>query len=101
LLFLPHLFDQVTAKRPCYGRFKLMLNSNINLIGVITLFVYFWPSPTTIDEVLATINSFQHKLMNFHIIFMNLLELFDGGLRKNMCKAAHPSSSMDSSNLRR
>ena len=79
-----------------------MLNSNINLIGVIILFVYFWPSSPTIDEVLAaTINSFQHKLMNFHIIFMNLLELFDGGLGKNMCKAAHPSSSMDSSNLRR
>ena len=32
-----------------------MLSYIINLIGVISLFVYYWLSPTTMDAILATI----------------------------------------------
>ena len=32
-----------------------MPSSNINLIGVISLFVCYWPLPLTMDAVLATI----------------------------------------------
>ena len=40
-------FDQNVAKRPCYY--------HINLIGVISLFVSYWPPPLTMDAVSATI----------------------------------------------
>ncbi len=43
------------AKRPCYGPFKLTPSYYINLIGVISLFVSYWPPPTTMDAVSATI----------------------------------------------
>ena len=32
-----------------------MPSYNINLKGVISLFVYYWSSPTTMDAILATI----------------------------------------------
>ena len=53
----PILFDQIVAKHktPWYGPFKLTKSSNINLIGVISLRVCYWPSPTTMDTVSATI----------------------------------------------
>ena len=43
------------AKRPWYGPLKLMPSSNINLIGIISLFISYWLPPTTMDAVLATI----------------------------------------------
>jgi hypothetical protein len=54
----PILFDQIVlakSKTPFYGPFKLMTSSNINLIGVISLCVCYWPAPTTMNAVLATI----------------------------------------------
>jgi hypothetical protein len=36
----------------------------------------------------------------FYIILKNLSKLFNSGLDKAMCKAAHPSGGMDSSNPR-
>jgi hypothetical protein len=38
-----------------YGTFKLTPSYYINLIGVINVFVYYGPPPTTMDAVLATI----------------------------------------------
>ncbi len=49
------LSDINVAKGPCYSPFILMPSYNINLIGVISLFVRYWPSPTTINAVSATI----------------------------------------------
>ncbi len=46
---------KIAAKRPCYGMYKLKKSSDINLIGVVSLFVCFWPLPMTMDAVLATI----------------------------------------------
>jgi hypothetical protein len=43
------------AKRPCYGPFKLTPSYYINLIGVISLWIFYWPPLTTMDAVLATI----------------------------------------------
>ena len=37
------------------GPFKLMLSYHINSNGVISLFICYWPSPMTIDTILATI----------------------------------------------
>jgi hypothetical protein len=42
----------------------------------------------------------RHKLINFYLNLMNLLNCFDGGLGTNMHKAAHPSGGMSSSNPR-
>jgi hypothetical protein len=42
-------------KTPWYGPFKLTKSSIINLIGVISLSVCYWPSPTTMDTVSANI----------------------------------------------
>jgi len=42
----------------------------------------------------------QHKLINFYIIFMILLNLFNSGVGLNIRKAARPYSGMDSSNPR-
>jgi hypothetical protein len=41
--------------RRCYGPFKLTPSYYINLIGVISLLVFYWPPPTTRDAVSATI----------------------------------------------
>jgi hypothetical protein len=43
------------AKRPCYGPFELTPSYYINIIGVISLCVYFWPPLPTMDAVSATI----------------------------------------------
>ncbi len=43
----------------------------------------------------------QHKWINFYFNLLNLLNCFNGGIRKNMRKDAHPSSGMDSSNPHR
>jgi hypothetical protein len=51
----PILIDQNEAKRPCYGSFKLTLSYDINLIGVISLIISYWPPPMTMDAVSATI----------------------------------------------
>ncbi len=54
----PHrifLFTVNVAKEPCYSPFKLTPSYNINLIGVISLFGCYWPSPTMMDAVSATI----------------------------------------------
>ena len=45
----------IVAKRPCYGPFKLMPSYYINLIGVISLCVSYWPLSTTMNAILATI----------------------------------------------
>ena len=41
------------SQGPCYGPFKLTPSYYINLIGVISLFVYYGPPPTTRDAVSA------------------------------------------------
>jgi hypothetical protein len=48
-------FDQTQLKWPCYGPFKLMPSYFINLIGVMSLCVSYWPPPGTMDAVSATI----------------------------------------------
>ena len=55
LVWLTLSFDQNVAKRPCYGPFKLTLSYYINLIGVTSLFVSYWPLLPTMDAALATI----------------------------------------------
>jgi hypothetical protein len=57
-----HLFATATyfdccsrGKGPCYGPLKLIASSKINLEGYISLFVSYWPPPTTMDAILATI----------------------------------------------
>jgi hypothetical protein len=40
----------------------------------------------------------KHKLINFYINLLNLLNRFDGGIGTSMSKAAHPSGGVDSSN---
>jgi len=40
----------------------------------------------------------KHKLMNFFVNLLNLLNRFDGGIGTSMRKAAHPSGGADSSN---
>jgi len=47
------LFDQNVAKPPCFSPFKLTPSYYINLIGVISLFVSYWPLPLTMKAVLA------------------------------------------------
>ncbi len=75
----PLLFDQNVAKRPCYGPFKLMPSYNINLIGVIILFVWYWPPPATMNAVLATIvagRQAQYQLnieVNINILISTLI----------------------------
>jgi hypothetical protein len=49
------LFDTTHSYGPCYGPLKLTPSSNINLIGVISLFLCYWPPLTTMYAVLATI----------------------------------------------
>jgi len=46
---------RIVSKQPCYGPLKLTPSSNINLVGLISLFVCYWLPPTTMDAVLATI----------------------------------------------
>ena len=55
LLSPPLSIDQNVARRPYNGPFKLTLSYNINLIGVISLCVSYWPPPPTMNAVLATI----------------------------------------------
>jgi hypothetical protein len=55
LLLPPLLSDQIAAKRPCYGPFKLTQSYDINLIGVISFFICYWPLPMTMDAISATI----------------------------------------------
>jgi len=43
----------------------------------------------------------KHKLINFYINLLNLLNRFDGGIGTSMCKDAHPSGGVGSSNPRR
>jgi hypothetical protein len=40
---------------PCYGPLKLTPSSNINLIGVVSLFVSYWPPLATMDAISTTI----------------------------------------------
>jgi hypothetical protein len=40
----------------------------------------------------------KHKLINFYINLLNLLNRFDGSIRTSMRKAAHPSGGVGSSN---
>ena len=49
------LLDTTCSEGQCSGPLKLTLSSNINLIGVINLFVCYWPPPATLDAVSATI----------------------------------------------
>ena len=49
LLLPPLLSDQIIAKRPWYGLFKLTLSYDINLIDVISIFIRYWPLPITMD----------------------------------------------------
>ncbi len=49
------LLDTTCSQGPCYGPLKLMLSSSINLIGVLSLFICYWPPLMTMDAVLATI----------------------------------------------
>jgi len=42
----------------------------------------------------------KHKLINFYINLLNLLSRFDGGIGTSMCKDAHPSGGVGSSNPR-
>jgi hypothetical protein len=42
-----------------------------------------------------------HKLINFYINLLNLLNRFDGSIGTSMRKAAHPSGGVGSSNPRR
>ncbi len=45
----------IQAKLHNYNHYKLRPSYNINQIGVISLFIWYWPSPTTIDTISATI----------------------------------------------
>jgi hypothetical protein len=49
-----------------------MPNSNINLMGVISLFVSYWPPPATMDTISAIIGVVQanvgQKLVNSNIL---------------------------------
>jgi hypothetical protein len=53
----------------------------------------------------ASPNSFKHrdkhKLINFYITLLNLLNCFDGGIETSMHKDVHPSGGVGSSNPRR
>jgi hypothetical protein len=51
-----------------------------------------WTSPNSIKY------RGQQKLINFYFNLWNLLNRFDGGIGRNMRKAAHPSGGMGSSN---
>ena len=51
----PLLSDQIVAKRPWYGPLKVTPSYDINLIGIIRLFICYWLSPTTMGTVLATV----------------------------------------------
>jgi len=57
-----HLFAATTyfnccnrSEGPCYGPFILTPSYYINVIGVISIFVSYWPPPTTRDAVSTTI----------------------------------------------
>jgi hypothetical protein len=43
----------------------------------------------------------KHKLINFYVNLLNLLNRFDGGIGTSMRKAAYPSGGVGSSNPRR
>ena len=47
----------IIVAKACYGLLKLMPSININLIGVISLFVSYWLLPATMNAVLATIGA--------------------------------------------
>jgi hypothetical protein len=106
---LPLLLDQIVAKRPCYGPFKLTPSYNINLIGVISLCMlltvadnngcHFGHHCGQQVSPISIKHRGQHKYIYFYIYVMNLLELFDGSLGKTIRKAAQPSSSMALSDL--
>ena len=51
---LPLLSDQIVAKRPCYGQFKLTPSYDINLVGVISLSIHYWPSLSKRPSKLGT-----------------------------------------------
>ncbi len=55
------------SQRPCYCPFKLMRSYNINLIGNISLFTSYWPPPTTMEAVLATIVAGRRARIRFNI----------------------------------
>jgi hypothetical protein len=94
-----------------YDPFNIMLSYDLNLLGVVSLFVCYWPLPMTIDAISATIvaggqarfnkHRGQHKLINFHFNLLNLLNRFNVGVGKNMRKAGCPYSGMVSSNPHR
>ena len=99
------------SQEPCYGPFKLTPSYYINLIGVSSLFISYWPPPPTRDAVSATIvfggwaqiqlNRNKYELTNFYINLLNLLNRFNGGIGTRMRKAAHPLGGVDSSNPHR
>ena len=92
---------------PCYGPFKLTQSYCINLIIRILL--------ATADDKgcrfghhcfrRASPNSIKHrdkhKLFNFYITLLNLLNRFNGGIGTSMHKNVHPSGGVGSSNPRR
>ncbi len=65
-------------------------------------FVSYWPSPMAMDAVLATIvASGWAQLKTHRVQYINkmiLLKSFDSSLQNKICKAAHPSGSVESWN---
>jgi hypothetical protein len=59
----------------------------------------FWPPLLPAGE--PEFHRGKHKLINFYINLMNLLNRFDSGIVTSMHKAAHLSGGMGSSNPRR
>jgi hypothetical protein len=93
---------------PCSSHYKLKPSHKDIYYNVISLLVYYWLPPTTMDAVLATIVAGGRALIQLNIrsikiyyFYINLLILpkpFDSGLGTDMSKAARHSDCVDSLN---
>ena len=76
-----HLFRLIKSwlKDHVMSIFKLTPSYKVNLIGVISLFICYWPSPMTMDAVSATIVAggqaqFQYNIeVNINILISTLV----------------------------
>jgi hypothetical protein len=93
---------------PFSSHYKLKHRHSHIYYNVISLSVYYWLPPMTMDAVLATIVAGGQALIQLNIrlikyidVYINLLILpksFDSGLGMNMSKATRHSDGVDSLN---
>ena len=93
---------------PCSSHYKLKPRHSNIYYNVISLIVYYWLPPTTMDAVLATIVAGGQALIQLNIRSIktywflidstNQTKSFNSGLGVNMSKAARPSGCVVSSN---